>query len=94
MESDPTSRAAYADRTVLRRQALHNLGWDGALSEASAPASGPVPEAGAMVVGSPLPLPLKRERRGSVRLPQDIRSQLGSRVPASHPGLRTPGLGG
>ena len=89
MESDPISRAAYADRTVQRRQVLHNLGWDGALSEASAPGNGPLSGAGAMVVGSILPL--KRERKASVRLPQDIRSQLGPQVRACLPGLRTPG---
>lgn len=81
VESDPTSRAAYADRTVQRRQALQSLGWDGAMSEASAPANIPIAVASAMAVGASLPV--KRERKASVRLPQDIRSQLGVQVSAS-----------
>lgn len=48
------------------------------MSEASAPANIPVAVASAMVVGPSVPI--KRERRANVRLPQDIRSQLGVRV--------------
>ena len=51
------------------------------MSEASAPANVPVAVASAMTIGTSLPV--KRERKASVRLPLDIRSQLGVQVSAN-----------
>ena len=78
VESDPTSRLSYAQRTVRRRSALDDLGWDGARSEASAPATQLPPRAGGPGSGA------KRERKGAsaaqVRLPPDIRTELADKV--------------
>lgn len=90
VESDPSSRAAYAERTVQRRVALQNMGWQGALSEASAPATGELSDPGQ---GGP-PVMVKRERKSSVRLPQDIRTELGGQVGCSYHTHMAPHLGG
>jgi len=76
VESDPTSRLSYAQRTVRRRAALDDMGWEGARSEASAPATQLPPRAGGGGA--------KRERKGAaaaqVRLPPDIRTELADKV--------------
>ena len=81
MESDPTSRLSYAQRTVRRRAALDDMGWEGARSEASAPATQLPPRAGGGGT--------KRERKGAaaaqVRLPPDIRTELADKVLLTNP---------
>ena len=76
VESDPTSRLNYAQRTVQRRAALEDLGWDGARSQASAPGT-LLPPAPAGVGAAPA---AKRERKGVSRLPADIRTELADKV--------------
>jgi len=81
VESDPTSRLSYAQRTVRRRAALDDMGWEGARSEASAPATQLPPRAGGGGA--------KRERKGAaaaqVRLPPDIRTELADKVLLRNP---------
>ena len=77
VESDPTSRLNYAQRTVQRRAALEDLGWDGARSQASAPGTLLPPPRASAAGAAPA---AKRERKGVSRLPADIRTELADKV--------------